>query len=45
MKVKLYDCGNDEYLLCFEKNQGDLEEFYEHFLKIKKIITEGNIFN
>ena len=38
MKVKLYDGGNDEYLLCFEKSQGELEEFYVNFLKIKEII-------
>jgi len=34
MKVKLYDSGINEYLLCFEKNQGELEEFYDNFLKI-----------
>ena len=38
MKVKLYDNGMNEYLLCFEKSQGDLVEFYENFLKIKEII-------
>ena len=43
MKVKLYDSGINEYLLCFEKNQGELEEFYDNFLKIKEIIK--NIFN
>ena len=45
MNVKLYADGNNEYLLCFEKNQGDLEEFYENFLKIKEIISKGNLFN
>ena len=45
MKVKLYDCGNDEYLLCFEKNQGNLEEFYDNFLKIKEIISKVDLFN
>ena len=43
MKVKLYDSGINEYLLCFEKIQGELEEFYDNFLKIKEIIK--NIFN
>ena len=45
MKVKLYDCGNDEYLLCFEKNQGNLEEFYDNFLKIKEMISKVDLFN
>ena len=39
MKVKLYE-NNNEYLLCFDKCEGDLEEFYENFLKIKNI-TQG----
>ena len=42
MKVKLYE-NNNEYLLCFDKCEGDLEEFYENFLKIKNIIQ--GIFN
>ena len=45
MKVKLYYCGNDEYLLCFEKNQGNLEEFYDNFLKIKEMISKVDLFN
>ena len=40
MKVKLYNNENNEYLLCFDKCQGDLEEFYENFLKIKNIIQD-----
>jgi serine/threonine protein kinase len=43
MKVKLYEDGIDKYLLCFDKCQGDLEVFYENFLKIKDIIK--NHFN
>ena len=43
MKVKLYNGGINEYLLCFEKNQGELEEFYVNFLKIKDVVN--NIFN
>ena len=43
MDVKIFDCENNEYLLCFNKKQGDSEEFYENFLKIKKIVQ--NIFN
>ena len=39
MKVKLYE-NNNEFLLCFDKCEGDLEEFYENFLKIKNI-TQG----
>ena len=42
MKVKLFD-NNNVYLLCFDKCEGDLEEFYENFLKIKNIIQ--GIFN
>ena len=45
MKIKLYNNGIDGYLLCFEKNQGELEEFYENFLKIKNIIYTNNLFN
>ena len=45
MKIKLLISGEDEYLLCFEKNQGELEEFYENFLKIKEIIFKNNLFN
>ena len=43
MKIKIYNDGINEYLLCFEKNQGDLMIFYENFLKIKDIIQ--SIFN
>ena len=43
MKVKLYEIGINEYLLCFDKCQGDLEIFHENFLKIKDIVK--NIFN
>jgi serine/threonine protein kinase len=43
MDVKIFDCENNEYLLCFNKKQGDSEEFYENFLKIKEIVQ--NIFN
>ena len=43
MKIKIYNDGINEYLLCFEKNQGDSMIFYENFLKIKDIIQ--NIFN
>ena len=45
MKIKILISGEDEYLLCFEKNQGELEEFYENFLKIKEIIFKNNLFN
>ena len=38
MKVKLYDGGINEYLLCFVKDQGYLEDFYDNFLKIKEIV-------
>ena len=45
MKIKLYDNGKDEYLLCFVKNQGELEEFYENFLKIKNIVLNNYLLN
>ena len=41
MEIKLFE-GEDEYLLCFDKRQGNLEDFYEHFLELKNIV--GNIF-
>ena len=40
MEIKMLLCGNDEYLLVFNKIQGDLEEFYDHFLIIKDIIKK-----
>ena len=40
MEIKMLLCGNDEYLLVFNKIQGDLEEFYEHFLIIKDVIKK-----
>jgi len=40
MKIKLFKCNMEEYLLCFEKKQGDLEEFYDNFLIIKEIIKK-----
>ena len=38
MEIKLFEYNEEEYLLCFKKKQGDLEEFYDNFLIIKKII-------
>ena len=40
MEVKLFDYGVDEYLLCFNKKQGEIEEFYENFLIIKEIVEK-----
>ena len=40
MEVKLFEYGDDEYLLCFNKNQGEIEEFYENFLIIKEIVEK-----
>ena len=40
MEIKMLLYGNDEYLLVFNKIQGDLEEFYEHFLIIKDVIKK-----
>ena len=45
MKVKLLISGEDEYLLVFEKKQGDLEVFYKAFLKIKEIVLTKSLFN
>ena len=45
MKVKLLISGEDEYLLVFEKKQGDLEIFYKAFLKIKEIVLTKSLFN
>ena len=41
MKLELYESGNNEYLLHFVKLEGDIEEFYEHFIKIRKIIENN----
>ena len=38
MEVKLFLSDNDSYLLCFDKRQGALEEFYENFEIIKDIV-------
>ena len=45
MKVKLLISGEGEYLLVFEKKQGDLEVFYKAFLKIKEIVLTKSLFN
>ena len=38
MKIELYEISNNEYLLHFVKLEGNIEEFYEHFIEIRKII-------
>jgi len=40
MKVNMYECNENEFILSFEKIKGDLEVFYDNFLKIKKIIKD-----
>ena len=40
MQVKMYECNDNEFLLGFKKKQGDLEVFYDNFLKIKEIIKK-----
>ena len=40
MKVNMYECNDNEFLLGFKKKQGDLEVFYDNFLKIKEIIKK-----
>ena len=40
MKLELYEIGNNEYLLHFVKLEGDIEDFYEHFMEIRKIIED-----
>jgi len=40
MEVKMYECNDNEFLLGFKKKQGDLEVFYDNFLKIKEIIKK-----
>ena len=40
MKVNMYECNENEFILSFEKTKGDLEVFYDNFLKIKKIIKD-----
>ena len=41
MIIKLFDSENDEFLLCFEKNQ----HIWKNFMEIKEIISNGNLFN
>ena len=38
MEVKIFESGMDEYLLTFEKVKGELNTFYENFLKIQDIV-------
>ena len=40
IEIKLFENEKDEYLLCFDKRQGALEEFYENFMIIKGIAEE-----
>ena len=40
MEIKMLFCKDKEYLLVFNKSQGDLEQFYDNFLKIKDIIKK-----
>ena len=38
IKIKLYKSSENEYILHFLKKVGDINEFYEYFLDIRKII-------
>ena len=38
IKIKLYQNENNEYIIAFIKKQGENEDYYEHFIKMKQII-------
>jgi serine/threonine protein kinase len=40
MKIKLYESEYNEYILSFNKTKGNIEIFYDNFLKIKEIIKK-----
>ena len=40
MELKLLLCNDKEYLLLFNRTQGDLEQFYDNFYKINDIIKK-----
>ena len=41
MKIKLYESEYNEYILSFNKTKGNIEIFYDNFLKIKEIIKKN----
>ena len=41
MRIKLYESEYNEYILSFNKTKGNIEIFYENFLKIKEIIKKN----
>ena len=38
MNISLVESGKDEYFIQFWREKGGIEEYYEKFKKIKKII-------
>ena len=41
MKIKLYESEYNDYILSFNKTKGNIEIFYDNFLKIKEIIKKN----
>ena len=41
MRIKLYESEYNEYILSFNKTKGNIEIFYDNFLKIKEIIKKN----
>ena len=40
IKIKLYQNENNEYIIAFIKKEGENEDYYEHFIKMKEIIKK-----
>ena len=38
MDIELFEYENGGYLLEFLRTEGDIQEFYDHFLEIRNII-------
>ena len=45
MRIKLYESEYNEYILSFNKTKGNIEIFYDNFLKIKEIIKKKIVIN
>ena len=40
MNIILVEYGKEEYLVHFDRKDSNIEDFYEYFLEIKKIIKK-----
>ena len=40
IKIKLYQNENNEYIIAFIKKEGENEDYYDYFMKLKEIIKK-----